>query len=202
METNFSSFNNFVPLTKSELANYNMQSLAFVGDAVFSLFVRANLALFSTGKSGSLHKASVSIVKAAAQSEILDFLLGSNIKGKSCMQYNISENIIMSNATDKNNMSEKQNNNSNKAVEATNKGIVTIKQKNVKDACLLTEEEISLVTRARNTKVNAPTKKATRAEYMKSTAFEALLGYLYLGGENKRLDEVLALSMECIKSSE
>ena len=45
--------------------------------------------------------------------------------------------------------------------------------------------------RARNTKVNNIAKHATIEDYKKSTAFEALLGYLYLSGQNDRLVEIM-----------
>lgn len=57
---------------------------------------------------------------------------------------------------------------------------------------LLTEEERSVVRRARNTKVNVP-KSATLYEYRYSTAFEALLGHLFLTGDLERLVYILEL---------
>lgn len=54
---------------------------------------------------------------------------------------------------------------------------------------MLSEEELSVVRRGRNTKVNVP-KSATVAEYRCSTGFEALLGYLYLGEKFERLSEI------------
>lgn len=112
----------------------NPQSLAFVGDAVYSLFIRAQVLAGSTAKSGSLHKQSVEKVRATAQSDALDKLEG-----------------------------------------------------------FLSERERDLVRRARNTKVNAPSKKASLGEYMKSTAYEALLGYLFMTGQKERLSEILML---------
>ena len=55
---------------------------------------------------------------------------------------------------------------------------------------MLTEEEHSVVRRARNAKQNPP-KNADPGDYHRSTAFEALLGYLYLLGREERLDEIL-----------
>ena len=60
----------------------------------------------------------------------------------------------------------------------------------------LTEEEQAVAKRARNTKVNTMSKNAKMIEYKKSTAFEALLGYLYLCGEEDRLNEVLAMAVK------
>ncbi len=50
----------------------NPLSLAFLGDAVFTLFVREKLLLNHDGKSGYLHKIASSFVCASAQAEMLD----------------------------------------------------------------------------------------------------------------------------------
>ena len=55
---------------------------------------------------------------------------------------------------------------------------------------LLTEEEQGVVRRARNAKQSVP-KSATPGEYHRATAFEALLGYLYLMHREERLHEIL-----------
>lgn len=56
----------------------------------------------------------------------------------------------------------------------------------------LTEDEAGIVRRARNAK-QTPTKNADAGDYHKATALEALLGYLYLTGQNERLNRFLAL---------
>ena len=55
---------------------------------------------------------------------------------------------------------------------------------------MLTEEEQGVVRRARNAKQSVP-KSATPGEYHRATAFEALLGFLYLLGRFDRLEEIL-----------
>lgn len=57
---------------------------------------------------------------------------------------------------------------------------------------LLTDEERDIVRRARNTKVHVP-KSASLYEYRYSTAFEALLGHLFLAGRLERLVYLLKL---------
>lgn len=54
---------------------------------------------------------------------------------------------------------------------------------------MLSEDELAIVRRGRNAKVNVP-KSATIAEYRCSTGFEALLGYLYLAENFDRLSEI------------
>ena len=55
----------------------------------------------------------------------------------------------------------------------------------------LTEEEKDIVRRARNTQNHHFPKNASIQEYMYATAFEGLIGYLYLTKQIKRLKEVL-----------
>ncbi len=60
---------------------------------------------------------------------------------------------------------------------------------------LLNDRELKVTKRARNAHSSVP-KSATVAEYRESTAFEALLGYLYLSGQAERLDFLLRRSLD------
>ncbi len=124
-------------MTKQDVQMVNPQSLAFVGDAVYSLYIRSHFCLVSTARSRSLHKFSTEFVKASSQAKALDEIFDS-----------------------------------------------------------LTIDEQAIAKRARNTKVNTMSKNAKMIEYKKSTAFEALLGYLYLCGEENRLNEVLSMAVK------
>ena len=57
---------------------------------------------------------------------------------------------------------------------------------------LLTEEEEAVYRRGRNAKKATKSKNATVGEYVRSTGFEALLGYLYLTGQTERIGELFA----------
>lgn len=57
----------------------------------------------------------------------------------------------------------------------------------------LTDEEKEIVRRGRNAENHHLPKNATVQEYMYSTAFEALIGYLYLTKQDERLKEILEL---------
>lgn len=59
---------------------------------------------------------------------------------------------------------------------------------------LLTEDEQAVVRRARNVR-QSPPKNADAAEYHRATALEALIGYLYVTGEGKRLGALLARAL-------
>jgi ribonuclease-3 family protein len=55
---------------------------------------------------------------------------------------------------------------------------------------LLTEEESEIYHRGRNAKKPTKSKNATAIEYCRSTGFEAVIGYLYLTGNIKRIEEL------------
>ena len=56
---------------------------------------------------------------------------------------------------------------------------------------LLTEEEADVLRRGRNAHVSHAPKSATMAQYHAATAFEALLGYLYLSDRIERIRELI-----------
>lgn len=57
----------------------------------------------------------------------------------------------------------------------------------------LTEEEKDIVRRARNTQNHHLPKNSSVQEYSYATAFEGLIGYLYLTKQDKRLKDILSL---------
>lgn len=124
-------------MTEIQSKDHNVLVFAFVGDAVFSLFVRTYLADISTAKAGILHTKTTQFVRAKYQSEQLDVL-----------------------------------------------------------EPLLTDDEKEIVNTARNTKTNNIAKHSNIEEYKKSTSFEALLGFLYLTHQNKRLLEILEFTRQ------
>lgn len=116
----------------------NTIALAFVGDAVWELYIRDKIFdKISKQRPDQMHKSAVKYVKAVAQCETIKAL---------------------------------------------------IKQE------LLSEEELALVKRARNHKVATKAKNASMTEYKWATAFEALLGYLYLSNKKERLEEIMEAS--------
>jgi ribonuclease-3 family protein len=56
---------------------------------------------------------------------------------------------------------------------------------------LLNEEELTIYKRGRNTKSATVPKNADVQEYRTATGFEALVGYLYITGQEQRLQELL-----------
>ena len=60
----------------------------------------------------------------------------------------------------------------------------------------LTEEELAVYKRGRNAKTVSMAKHATMHDYRHATGFEALMGYLYLNHQMKRLIDLVKLGME------
>jgi ribonuclease-3 family protein len=56
----------------------------------------------------------------------------------------------------------------------------------------LSEEEQSLVRRARNKRSISKAKHADPVTYKWATAFEALIGYLFLAGKTEQMEEIIA----------
>ena len=61
---------------------------------------------------------------------------------------------------------------------------------------LLTEEELAVFKRGRNAHVHTVPHSASRPDYLKATALECLLGYLYLHGRRERINALFAVMME------
>jgi ribonuclease III family protein len=63
----------------------------------------------------------------------------------------------------------------------------------------LTEEEMAVVMRGRNAKSATVPKNTDVQTYRYSTAFEALMGYLYLLEQKERLEELIELSFSYVE---
>ncbi|WP_337476295.1 Mini-ribonuclease 3 [Acidaminococcus timonensis] len=114
--------------------------LAYIGDAVFSLYVRRRLLPVSSHVQ-VLHDLAARMVSAVMQARAMDALEGE-----------------------------------------------------------LTEEESWIARRGRNTKSTVP-KSASVREYRQGTAFEALMGYLYLMDQKERLHQLMDRSFVLIQQA-
>ncbi|CAH0301320.1 Mini-ribonuclease 3 [Peribacillus sp. Bi96] len=63
----------------------------------------------------------------------------------------------------------------------------------------LSEEETAVVRRGRNAKSGSVPKNTDVQTYRYSTAFEALMGFLYLSGRIERMEELIKKSIEYIE---
>lgn len=75
--------------------------------------------------------------------------------------------------------------------------IITMKEKN-----LLTEEESAVMRRGRNAKSGSVPKNTDVTTYNYSSAFEAVLGYVYLLGRHERLAELIGKSIHFVEHPE
>lgn len=62
----------------------------------------------------------------------------------------------------------------------------------------LTEEEHAIYRRGRNAKSVSPAKNQSITDYRRATGFEALLGYLYLKKQYKRLMELVKAGLDSL----
>ena len=65
----------------------------------------------------------------------------------------------------------------------------------------LTEEEHAVYKRGRNAKSVSPAKNQSITDYRRATGFEALLGYLYLQKDYKRLLELVKIGLDSLDSN-
>ena len=115
---------------------YNGLSLAYIGDAVFEIYVRKHALSSGITKVNNLHKKVIEFTSGSSQAKFIKDLINNNV---------------------------------------------------------LTDEEIAIYKRGRNSHVNSNRKNIDLANYLDATGFEALIGYLYLKGNVERLEELINL---------
>lgn len=130
--------NEIITKNKAEINLMSPLVWAYIGDAVYELYIRNYLVNTTKLNPHKLHIEAINYVKAGAQAKILQQIMED-----------------------------------------------------------LTDEEKDIVRRARNSQNHHLPKNSNVEEYMYSTAFEGLIGYLYLTKQEERLKEVLE---KCIKS--
>ncbi len=119
-------------LSLAEVKVMNPLTLAYIGDAIYEIYIRKYLILKHPLKVNELNKKCVKFVKATAQKNVV-----TSIEGE------------------------------------------------------LTEEEIRMVKRGRNSSPKTVPKHTQLIDYKLATGFEALLGYLYLLGDQERLEYII-----------
>lgn len=63
----------------------------------------------------------------------------------------------------------------------------------------MTDDEVAVYRRGRNANSHTMAKNATMADYRRATGLEALMGYLFLSGEEARCRELIDRGIEKIK---
>ena len=66
----------------------------------------------------------------------------------------------------------------------------------------LTEEEHAIYKRGRNAKSVSPAKNQSVTDYRRATGFEALMGYLYLKKEWKRMLDLIKIGLDSLETDQ
>ena len=117
----------------------NGLTLAYMGDAVYEIYIREYVISLGYSKVNDLHKRVIKFTSGNAQAAIMHYLL---------------------------------------------------------EIEFLTEEELSIFKRGRNSHVHTQRKNMNIQDYMDATGFEAVIGYLYLLGNIDRVKEIVELAVK------
>ena len=74
METNLSNLNELFHLEEQDIRSYSPLTLAYIGDGIYELIIRTILVKKGNYPVNRLHKKASSLVKAAAQSGIMEII--------------------------------------------------------------------------------------------------------------------------------
>lgn len=121
------------------MIDYNVLTLAYIGDAVYEIYIREYLIKQGIMKVNNLQHEAIKYVSAISQRKFLEKLINENI---------------------------------------------------------LTDKEINIMMRARNHKGTRHPKNTDIITYKYATAFEAIIGFLYLNKDNTRIEEILEKIIE------
>ena len=69
------------------------------------------------------------------------------------------------------------------------------------EAEILSDTEVTVLKRGRNAKSGSVPKNTDVLTYRYSTAFEALIGYLHLSGDKKRVEELVSFAINLVEES-
>ncbi len=120
----------------------NTTALAYIGDAVYEVYIRERVLTMERTHVDHIHKLSIKYVNNAGQAAAVKKMM--------------------------------------------NEGF-------------LSDEETALVKRARNHKSASKPRNADPVNYKLATAFEALVGWLYLEGQKERMEEVVMRAIAIIE---
>lgn len=122
-------------LVKKDWSLLNGLALAYVGDAIYEIYIRDHLVQIGYTRPNQLHKTATKYVSAKAQNMLMHEML--------------------------------------------------------EEEGLLSEKEVEMYKRGRNSKSHTTAKNADIITYRTSTGFEALMGYLHLSEQTKRMEELI-----------
>jgi len=117
----------------------NGLTLAYMGDAVYEIYIRSYVISLGYSKVNDLHKRVIKFTSGNAQASLMHYLL---------------------------------------------------------EIEFLTEEEINIFKRGRNSHVHTARKNMNIQDYLDATGFEAVIGYLYLQENIERIKEIVDLAVK------
>lgn len=117
----------------------NGLTLAYMGDAVYELYIRDYVISLGYGHVNDLHKRVIQFTSGSAQAALMHYLL---------------------------------------------------------EIEFLTEEELNIFKRGRNSHIKTSRKNLSIQDYMDATGFEAFIGYLYLTKNIDRLMEIIQIAVK------
>ena len=126
---------------KTDPKMMNPAALAYIGDAVYEVYVRDHVLTGGQTRVNRLHFMAVGYVRAASQAKALREMMEGYLTG----------------------------------------------------------EEMSQAKRARNHRSSSVPRHADPVDYKLATAFEALVGYLYLRGDRKRMEDIIGEAIRIIE---
>ena len=130
-------------MLNNDVKQINTTALAYMGDAVYEVYVRRHVMESGHVHVDRLHAMAVPFVKAEGQARAVKYLMENG----------------------------------------------------------LTDGEQTLARRARNHKIASKAKNASPMDYKWATAFEALIGYLYLKGDIERMEEIISMAIHHIEET-
>lgn len=117
----------------------NGLTLAYMGDAVYEIYIRSYVISLGYSKVNDLHKRVIKFTSGNAQASLMHYLL---------------------------------------------------------EIEFLTEEEINIFKRGRNSHVHTVRKNMNIQDYLDATGFEAVIGYLYLQENIERIKQIVDLAVK------
>jgi len=131
--------------TEKDWSLLNGLALAYIGDAIYEVYIRDYLIQSGKTRPNQLHKSATKYVSAKAQAALINLMLEENI---------------------------------------------------------LSDEEIRIYKNGRNAKKYTKAKNTSVLTYHMSTGFEALIGYLDIKKDQKRLEELILWCIKKVESGE
>lgn len=172
-----------------DVKKLNTTSLAYIGDAVYEVYIRSHVMEKDAAHTDALHRRAVAFVRADGQAQVIKRLMREREAAQTDKRACVSAEYKDAAALDSGGDLGGRRGLLSKTLDAGESAEYSARECDSADVrFLLTAEEAALVRRARNRKSATKPKNVDPITYKWATAFEALVGFLYLTGQTERLD--------------